>query len=81
MVKARLIEQRKLEDENNDVNEDDDRNIEDELRRLASTSASRIYPQTSGYLLPRSAIFVKSEESEIVENLEEIDDDQIYSIS
>ena len=81
VVKTRHANQQEKENEDDAVQEDDDENVEDEMYKLASTSASRIYSQASGQLLPRSILFDKANESEVIENLGDIDDEQIYSIS
>ncbi|KAL5968447.1 hypothetical protein TSMEX_003802, partial [Taenia solium] len=73
-LKSRLVGQENREDDDDMAQDDDDRNVEDEIRKLASTSYSRNYSQPSGYLHPKSAGFVIPLESEIVEDLGDIDD-------
>lgn len=63
-VKALLLERQKNVDGDDEVPEDDDKNIDDEIQKLASSSASRIYSQPDYQLVnnPRGG-------SEIVEDL------------
>ncbi|KAM3181660.1 hypothetical protein ACTXT7_013936 [Hymenolepis weldensis] len=84
-VKARLLQYRNAENEgendDNEVPEDDDRNVNDEIERLASTSASRIYSsQPTGYLQPRMAGSQLHTDADEMENLgdEDYDEDRIY---
>lgn len=72
MVKARLIQSKNQEngaEDNDSVPEDDDRNINDEIQKLNSTSASRIYSQPSGYLLPRVGGYQLQTDADLIENL------------
>ncbi|KAL5109934.1 hypothetical protein TcWFU_002338 [Taenia crassiceps] len=80
-LKARLVRQGNREDDDDVVRDDDDRNVEDELRKLASTSHSQNYTSSSGYLHPRGADLVIPMESEIIEDLGDIDggNNGIYS--
>lgn len=83
-VKAKLLLYKNSENDDydeNDVPEDDDRNVNDEIERLASTSASRMYSsQPSGYLQPRMAGSQLHNDDDVSENLgeDEYDDDGIY---
>nr|CDS31426.1 hypothetical protein HmN_000356500 [Hymenolepis microstoma] len=86
LVKARLLRYRNAknegdDDEDDNVPEDDDRNVTDEIERLASTSASQMYSsQPGGYLQPRMAGSHFHADVDVMENLgnEDYDEDGIY---
>ncbi|CDS42450.1 EF hand domain containing protein 1 [Echinococcus multilocularis] len=82
-AKAWLVGHENREDADDEVQDDDDRNVEDEIRKLALTSNSRDYSQPGGYLHARAADFVIPTDSEIVEDLGDIDDgdNDLYSYS
>ncbi len=76
-VKALLLQQQNGNDADDEVPEDDDKNVEDEIRKLASTSASRIYTHPN-YQQVNTYEGNQRVTSEVIEDLGDLDDDGIY---